>query len=87
MSTTEETHPAPVAERKPHELEAHGDVRRDDYYWLREKESSEVHAYLEAENAYATHVLQPTEALETFDAIRQGIRLLGGQRRGCHEHE
>jgi hypothetical protein len=40
---------APVVERKPHELEAHGDVRIDDYYWLRERTNPEVLAYLEAE--------------------------------------
>jgi oligopeptidase B len=35
----------------------HDDVRRDDYGWLREKDSPEVTAYLEAENAYTDAVL------------------------------
>lgn len=47
------THPEPpVAERRPHTTEHHGRTRVDDYEWLREKESPEVVALLEAENAY-----------------------------------
>jgi oligopeptidase B len=39
----------------------HGDRRVDHYDWLRHKESQEVLAYLEAENAYTDAVLKPTE--------------------------
>jgi oligopeptidase B len=39
----------------------HGDRRVDHYDWLRHKESPEVLAYLEAENAYAGAVLKPIE--------------------------
>jgi oligopeptidase B len=42
----------------------HGDERRDDYAWLRDKEAPEVRAYLEAENAYTDAVMKPTEALQ-----------------------
>jgi len=42
----------------------HGDTRQDDYFWLRVKESPEVRAYLEAEAAYATEWMKPTEALQ-----------------------
>jgi oligopeptidase B len=42
----------PVAQRKPHTLEKHGDVRTDDYYWLRERENEEVLQYLRDENTY-----------------------------------
>jgi oligopeptidase B len=38
----------------------HGDRRVDHYDWLRHKESPEVLAYLEAENAYTDAVLKPT---------------------------
>lgn len=55
---------APDADARPHELEAHGDVRVDEYYWLREREDPEVIAYLEAENAYADAVLAPYSELE-----------------------
>jgi oligopeptidase B len=43
---------APLAARRPQRLETHGDVRVDEWYWLRERENSDVIAYLEAENAY-----------------------------------
>ena len=42
----------PVADKRPTSTEIHGHSRTDDYEWLREKESPEVTAYLEAENAY-----------------------------------
>ena len=32
----------PVAKTVPHELEAHGDVRVDPYYWLNDRENPEV---------------------------------------------
>ena len=62
---------APVAKRQPVELEKHGDVRIDDYYWLRERENPEVVAYLEAENAYLEAVLGHTEQLRSalYDEI------------------
>ncbi len=54
----------PVAKVLPHELDMHGDVRVDDYYWLKERENPEVIAYLEAENAYKEAVLKHTEPLQ-----------------------
>ena len=47
----------PRAEPRPHVLEAHGDRRVDEYYWLRERDDPEVLAYLEAENAYTERML------------------------------
>lgn len=43
---------APVAKKDPIELEKHGDVRIDDYYWLNDRENHEVIEYLEQENEY-----------------------------------
>ncbi|WP_329415286.1 S9 family peptidase [Nocardia vinacea] len=43
---------APVAKTVRTERVHHGDVFIDEYEWLRDKESPEVVAYLEAENAY-----------------------------------
>ena len=54
----------PSAARRPRTSTLHGETRVDDYYWLREKESPEVRAYLEAENAYTAAVMAPTEALQ-----------------------
>src|SRR5262245_1303708 len=39
----------PVAAVRPHELESHGKVRVDEYYWLKERENPEVVNYLKAE--------------------------------------
>ncbi len=55
---------APSAKVVPHQLEMHGDVRTDDYYWLKERDNPEVVAYLEAENTYTGAVMQHTEALQ-----------------------
>jgi len=53
----------PEAKRVPHELEIHGDVRVDPYYWLKERDDPEVIAYLEAENAYTDAVMAHTAEL------------------------
>jgi len=45
-------------------LEKHGDVRVDEYYWMREREDPEVVAYLKAENAYTDGMMRHTEALQ-----------------------
>jgi oligopeptidase B len=52
-----------VAKKEPKVLEIHGERRTDDYVWLREKDSPEVQAHLEAENAYTNAVLAPLEPL------------------------
>jgi len=54
----------PVAAKQPVELEMHGDVRVDDYFWLRERENPEVIAYLDAENVYADSVLADSSGLQ-----------------------
>ncbi|GLP97109.1 oligopeptidase B [Paraferrimonas sedimenticola] len=57
---------APVAKKIPHKLEAHGDVRIDNYYWMRDdaRTDAEVLAHLEAENAYAKQMLSPMADLQ-----------------------
>ncbi len=54
----------PVASRIPHETVLHGQKAVDDYYWLREKGSPAVTAYLTAENAYADAIMKPTQPLQ-----------------------
>jgi oligopeptidase B len=54
----------PMAERRPVALEAHGDVRTDDWFWLRDKDDPEVIAYLEAENAWTSASMAGTTALQ-----------------------
>ena len=67
---------APVPEKKPVKLEAHGDVRVDDYYWLRERDNPAVLAHLEAENAYTAAVMADTEALqaELFEELKNRLQ-------------
>ncbi len=52
----------PFAAKKPKAMTKFGDRRVDDYFWLREKDSPEVIAYLESENRYAQGVMKPLEA-------------------------
>ena len=56
-------HP-PIAAKHPHISKVHTRTLSDDYYWLREKESPEVRAYLDAENAYTRAMMKPSEALQ-----------------------
>ena len=42
----------------------HGDVRTDNYFWIREKTNPDVISYLNAENAYTTAKMKHTEALQ-----------------------
>jgi oligopeptidase B len=53
----------PVARKEHKETTLHGTVLVDDYAWLRGKESPEVTAYLEAENAYAAAAMAPLDGL------------------------
>jgi oligopeptidase B len=68
--------PPPSAPRRPHRLEAHGDVRVDDWYWLNEKDNPEVITYLEAENRYAEALLAPTAELQEqlFEGIKSRVQ-------------
>lgn len=54
----------PVARTIPKVDTLHGEIRVDDYFWLREKANPEVMAYLEAENAYTAAGMKHTEALQ-----------------------
>jgi oligopeptidase B len=66
----------PKAKVEPHEIEKHGHVRVDDYFWLKQRHNPEVIAYLEAENAYTKTVTAQSRALrETlFEEIKGRIK-------------
>lgn len=66
----------PMARIVPTELEQHGDVRIDNYYWLRERENPDVISYLEEENTYTQQVLAHTEELQEtlFMEIKSRIK-------------
>jgi oligopeptidase B len=57
-------HHPPLAPIHPQRIEAQGDVRIDNYFWLRNRTDPAVLDYLHAENAYTTGVMQHTEALQ-----------------------
>src|SRR3979411_1893767 len=42
----------------------HGEVRTDNYFWIRNKSDPQVIAYLEAENAYTGSKMRHTGALQ-----------------------
>jgi len=54
----------PVAERRPTVLEAHGDKRVDDWFWLRDRDDPGVLALLQAENAFTQANTSHLEALK-----------------------
>ena len=43
----------PQAQKIPHEMKLHGDVRVDPYFWMRERDSKQVLKYIQEENDYA----------------------------------
>src|SRR5580765_3709067 len=56
----------PVAEIKPKELVAHGDVRIDNYYWMNDyfkkgPDSTRAVDYLKAENVYQDTMMSATK--------------------------
>lgn len=53
----------PVAPKKPQQRLHHGDAFTDNYEWMRDKESPELLAHLEAENAYTDEQTAPQQAL------------------------
>jgi oligopeptidase B len=54
----------PIAKTAPTTVTLHGDVRTDEYAWLRDRANPEVIAYLEAENAYTAAMMHHTEPLQ-----------------------
>ena len=66
----------PIAKKVPHVLEAHGDKRTDEYYWMRDREDPEVIEYLNQENDYMRSMLAPTDALQekVFEETKARIK-------------
>lgn len=57
--------PPPVAKKVEHAMEMFGDVRIDNYYWLRDdsRTNPEVLSYLNQENAYTDSVMSGANPL------------------------
>jgi len=68
-------HP-PKAKKIEKILSKHGDTRIDNYYWLNERENTEVIDYLNAENAYTASMLKDTEQFQKdlFEEIKARIK-------------
>src|SRR5215472_12499462 len=66
----------PVATKVHTEKTLNGKTLVDDYAWLRERSNPDVKALLEAENAYAAYVMQPTQARQKklYDEIISHIK-------------
>ncbi len=66
----------PVARKIHSEKTVNGKTLVDDYAWMRERANPDVKAFLEAENAYAEYVMQPTEARQKklYDEILSHIK-------------
>lgn len=66
----------PVAPKHPTQLEKHGDVRIDDYYWMNNREDQQVLDYLNAENEYFHKMTTHTEKFqeELFKEMKGRIK-------------
>src|SRR5215472_11475280 len=65
MTTTPNAISPPSAHQESTPTTLHGHTLEDNYRWMRDKDSPELIAYLEAENDYANTVMKPTEELQT----------------------
>ena len=76
MKVAEKEIIAPKAKMIPVELEKHGDVRIDKYFWLRERENPEVIDYLTRENYYNEQMTAHTVPLQEklFEEMKGRIK-------------
>ena len=67
---------APLAAVKPKQLEKHGHVRTDNYYWLNERENPEVIDYLNKENEYYNAMTAHTKQFQAdlFEEMKSRIK-------------
>lgn len=67
---------APVANKISHQFEIHGEVVTDNYFWLKNRDTPEVLAYLQEENQYADQVLKTEVSLKEtlFEEMKQRIK-------------
>ncbi|OZV68670.1 S9 family peptidase [Winogradskyella aurantia] len=66
----------PIAKKIPHKLIKHGDVRIDNYFWMKDREHPEVLAYLKAENNYCEAKMSHTKRFqeELFEEMKDRIK-------------
>lgn len=66
----------PTAEKKAVNLEKHGDIRVDDYFWMKERDHPEVIDYLERENDYYDKMTAHTKGFQKdlFKEMKERIK-------------
>lgn len=66
----------PVAKKIAHQLEKHGDIRTDNYFWMKDREHPEVIDYLNAENEYCDTKMAHTKDFQKdlFDEMKARIK-------------
>jgi len=66
----------PIAKKIPHQLEKHGDIRIDNYFWMKDREHPEVIDYLNAENKYCNSEMAHTKDFQTdlFEEMKARIK-------------
>ena len=67
---------APIADRSPYQLKKHGNIRIDDYYWMKERENPEVIDYLERENDYYNKMTKSSKSFQEnlFEELKGRIK-------------
>ncbi|WP_369998203.1 S9 family peptidase [Winogradskyella sp.] len=66
----------PIAKKIPHQIEKHGDVRIDNYFWMKDREHPEVINYLNAENEYCDRQMAHTKGFQKdlFEEMKARIK-------------
>ena len=67
---------APIAKKVEKKLEIHNDVRIDNYFWMNDRENSDVINHLNEENDYTKSVLKHTEVFQKnlFEEMKGRIK-------------
>ncbi len=67
---------SPKAQKQITEFHEHGQKRVDPYYWMNQRDTPQVLAYLKEENAYTNKVMHSTEKLQAtiFEELKNRIK-------------
>lgn len=66
----------PIAKKIPHHIKIHGDLRVDNYFWMKDREHLEVINYLKAENEYCDTQMAHTKGFQKdlFEEMKARIK-------------
>lgn len=75
MTKNSEVKP-PIAKKNPQIIEKHGDIRIDNYFWMKDRDHPEVINYLNAENEYCNAKMAHTKNFQKdlFDEMKARIK-------------